>query len=100
MGTVVMTLLRFRLLICRTGSLYATSGTMHHGRQGLLLREKGDAVPVQLQYWDGGGKNRKAEKQAPDQAAILGIFQISASFIFRGMCSNLVEVSSGFMYRA
>ena len=77
-----------------------TPGTMHHERQGLIPWEEGDTVPVPLQYWDGGDKNRKAEKQAPDQAAIHGIFQISASFIFRGICSNLIEVSSGSMHHA
>lgn len=77
---------------------------MHHERQGLarspVLREEGDAIPVQLRYWDRWEGNRKAEKQAPDQAATFGIFQIAASFIFRGICSNFVKVSSGSMFLA
>lgn len=75
---------------------YASSETRPCTRSSPL----GDVVPVQLQSWDGGGKNRKAERQAPDQAVLFGIFQISASFILRGTCSSLVEVSSDSTYLA
>lgn len=56
--------------------------------------------PVQLQDWNKGGDNRKAEKQAPDQLTVFDIFQISASFIFRGKCSSLDAVSVGSLHLA
>ena len=45
-------------------SCLPTPGTTHHERQGLVhspfLRDEGDVVPVQLQYWD---RVTKTEKQ-------------------------------------
>ena len=94
--------LSFHIPTCRTGSLHSPpqGPRIVKDKALYLVQSSGCTVPVQLQSGDGGGKNRKAEKQAPDQAVIFSIFQISASFILRGTCSSLVEGSSDSMYLA